>query len=103
MERKLTREVKIGSLKMGGTNPIVIQSMCNTDTRDVEVTVAQILKPGLQRIRKVLNPVPHLSLYKTLFILTGLVYNLHIMPDFRRKQWDYFQIKKLRQMDFHLL
>ena len=43
MERKLTREVKIGSLKMGGTNPIVIQSMCNTDTRDVEATVAQIL------------------------------------------------------------
>lgn len=43
MERKLTREVKIGSLKMGGTNPIIIQSMCNTDTRDVEATVAQIL------------------------------------------------------------
>ena len=43
MERKLTREVKIGSLKMGGTNPVVIQSMCNTDTRDVEATVAQIL------------------------------------------------------------
>ena len=42
MERKLTREVKIGSLKMGGTNPIIIQSMCNTDTRDVEATLNQI-------------------------------------------------------------
>ena len=43
MERKLTREVKIGNLKMGGANPVVIQSMCNTDTRDVAATVAQIL------------------------------------------------------------
>ena len=43
MERKLTRDVKIGSLKMGGTQPIVNQTMCNTDTRDVEATVAQIM------------------------------------------------------------
>lgn len=44
MERKPTREVKIGNLKLGGENPIVLQSMCNTDTRDVEATVEQILK-----------------------------------------------------------
>ena len=43
MERKLTREVNIGGLKMGGTNPVIIQSMCNTDTRDVAATVKQIL------------------------------------------------------------
>ena len=43
MERKLTREVKIGGLAMGGTNPVIIQSMCNTDTRDVAATVKQIL------------------------------------------------------------
>ena len=43
MERKLTREVNIGGLMMGGTNPVIIQSMCNTDTRNVDATVAQIL------------------------------------------------------------
>ena len=43
MERKKTREVKIGSLKIGGGHPVCIQSMCNTDTRDVEATVTQIL------------------------------------------------------------
>lgn len=43
MLRTKTREIKIGNLKMGGGNPIVIQSMCNTDTRDVDATVAQIL------------------------------------------------------------
>ncbi|MBM6828428.1 flavodoxin-dependent (E)-4-hydroxy-3-methylbut-2-enyl-diphosphate synthase [Anaerotignum lactatifermentans] len=43
MLRTETREIKIGNIKMGGGNPIVIQSMCNTDTRDPEATVKQIL------------------------------------------------------------
>lgn len=41
--RKMTKEITIGKLKLGGENPIVIQSMCNTDTRDAAATVAQIL------------------------------------------------------------
>lgn len=43
MERKRTKEVRIGNLTIGGTHPIAIQSMCNTDTRDADATVAQIL------------------------------------------------------------
>ena len=43
MERKLTKEVNINGLMMGGNNPVIIQSMCNTDTRDVDATVKQIL------------------------------------------------------------
>lgn len=42
-ERMKTREVQIGSVKIGGDNPIAIQSMCNTRTDDVPATVAQIL------------------------------------------------------------
>ena len=42
MQRRITREVKIGSIPIGGGKPIVIQSMTNTDTRDVQATVAQI-------------------------------------------------------------
>ncbi len=38
----MTREVQIGKLKLGGGNPILVQSMTNTDTRDVEATLAQI-------------------------------------------------------------
>ncbi len=37
-----TRVVSIGGLKLGGGNPIRVQSMCNTSTRDVAATVAQI-------------------------------------------------------------
>ncbi len=40
--RKNTRTVNIGGVKIGGDNPIAIQSMCNTDTRDVKATVEQI-------------------------------------------------------------
>lgn len=40
--RKLKRIVDVGGVKIGGNNPIAIQSMCNTDTRDVKATVNQI-------------------------------------------------------------
>ena len=38
----MTRTVNVGSIKIGGGNPVSIQSMCNTDTRDVKSTVSQI-------------------------------------------------------------
>lgn len=41
-KRKLTREVRVGNVKIGGNNPISVQSMTNTDTRDVKKTVEQI-------------------------------------------------------------
>ena len=44
MERKKTRVVNVAGLNIGGDNPVVIQSMCNTRTEDVEATVSQILK-----------------------------------------------------------
>lgn len=40
---KPTREVTIGDVKIGGDNPIAIQSMCITKTHDIEATVNQIL------------------------------------------------------------
>ena len=42
--RMLTKEVSIGNVKIGGKNPIAIQSMTNTKTEDVTATVAQILE-----------------------------------------------------------
>lgn len=40
--RKTKRVVNIGGVKIGGDNPVAIQSMCNTDTRDIISTVNQI-------------------------------------------------------------
>ncbi|MDR1961034.1 MAG: flavodoxin-dependent (E)-4-hydroxy-3-methylbut-2-enyl-diphosphate synthase, partial [Gracilibacteraceae bacterium] len=42
MLRRQTAEIHVGSVPIGGENPIVIQSMTNTDTRDCESTLAQI-------------------------------------------------------------
>ncbi|MBQ7359715.1 MAG: flavodoxin-dependent (E)-4-hydroxy-3-methylbut-2-enyl-diphosphate synthase [Lachnospiraceae bacterium] len=44
MYREHTKTVKIGDRVIGGGNPILIQSMTNTPTEDVEATVAQILR-----------------------------------------------------------
>lgn len=43
IERKKTREVKIGKVTIGGRNPVSVQSMCSTLTKNVEQTVDQIL------------------------------------------------------------
>jgi len=43
-KRRKTREVKVGSVGIGGGNPIRIQSMTTSNTRDIEATVLQILK-----------------------------------------------------------
>lgn len=40
--RKKTREVSLGNIKIGGNNPIAVQSMTNTDTRDANKTIEQI-------------------------------------------------------------
>ncbi len=42
--RRTTHEVKIGNIKVGGKNPIAVQSMTNTDTADTSSSVAQILR-----------------------------------------------------------
>ena len=42
IERRKTRVVKIENMAIGGNNPIAIQSMTKTDTRDVNATINQI-------------------------------------------------------------
>lgn len=42
MLREETRNVQVGNLTIGGNNHVVIQSMCNTKTKNVEATIKQI-------------------------------------------------------------
>ncbi|MBR1793765.1 MAG: (E)-4-hydroxy-3-methylbut-2-enyl-diphosphate synthase [Bacteroidales bacterium] len=61
-----TRVVKVGDVLIGGDNPIVVQTMCNTHTYDVDATVAQCLRlaaTGSQLVRITvpgLQDVPHI-------------------------------------------
>ncbi|MGQ0665616.1 MAG: flavodoxin-dependent (E)-4-hydroxy-3-methylbut-2-enyl-diphosphate synthase [Nitrospiraceae bacterium] len=40
--RRKTKQISVGTVKIGGDAPVSVQSMCSTDTRDVAATVAQI-------------------------------------------------------------
>ena len=42
IKRKLTKEISVGNVKIGGNNPISVQSMTNTLTKDIKKTVNQI-------------------------------------------------------------
>jgi len=53
-KRTETRAINVGGVQIGGQNRVVIQSMCNTKTKDVDATVKQILeleKAGCEIIR----------------------------------------------------
>ena len=53
-KRTETRPIFVGDVQIGGQNKVIIQSMCNTKTKDVEKTVNQILeleKVGCEVIR----------------------------------------------------
>ena len=42
IKRRNSKQIRIGDIKIGGDAPISVQSMCNTDTRDVSTTLKQI-------------------------------------------------------------
>jgi (E)-4-hydroxy-3-methylbut-2-enyl-diphosphate synthase len=53
-QRRQSTEVQIGNLKLGGDNPIRVQSMANTDTNDIEASVRQairIIEAGAELVR----------------------------------------------------
>ena len=56
--RKDTRPVRVGNLTIGGSDEVIIQSMCTTKTADVEATVAEIRRleeAGCQLVRVTVN------------------------------------------------
>ena len=42
IKRRKSQQISIGNIKIGGDAPISVQSLCNTDTRDVQATLRQI-------------------------------------------------------------
>ncbi|GMR14030.1 MAG: flavodoxin-dependent (E)-4-hydroxy-3-methylbut-2-enyl-diphosphate synthase [Gemmatimonadota bacterium] len=56
--RRKSVEVDIGGVRVGGENPVVVQSMTNTDTADIEATVAQVealADAGSEMVRVTVN------------------------------------------------
>lgn len=42
MQRRISKQINVGGVRIGGGAPVSVQSMCNTDTRDISATLAQI-------------------------------------------------------------
>ena len=58
ISRRRSATVNVGGIKVGGTNPIVVQSMTNTDTADVQSTVNQAMalaRAGSELVRVTVN------------------------------------------------
>lgn len=58
MSRKRTLEVNVGGVKIGGENPVVVQSMTNTDTANIESTIKQVIElseAGSEIVRLTVN------------------------------------------------
>jgi (E)-4-hydroxy-3-methylbut-2-enyl-diphosphate synthase len=56
--RRASRAVRIGGVAVGGANPVVVQSMTNTDTADVEATALQVralASAGSELVRVTVN------------------------------------------------
>lgn len=64
--REQTKVVNIGDRKIGGGNPVLIQSMTNTPTEDVEATVAQILRLERAGCEIIRCTVPHMEAARAL-------------------------------------
>ncbi|MBD3320807.1 MAG: flavodoxin-dependent (E)-4-hydroxy-3-methylbut-2-enyl-diphosphate synthase [Chitinivibrionales bacterium] len=59
MSRKKTREIAIGTVTIGGSNPVAVQSMTNTPADDVEATLRQITELAAAGCRIIRVAVPH--------------------------------------------
>jgi len=60
IQRKQTKKIKVGDIFLGGDSPISVQSMTNTDTRDVKATVEQIKRLEEEGCRIIRVAVPDL-------------------------------------------
>ena len=113
--KKLTRLIHVGSVPIGGTAPCSVQSMCSTDTRDIPVTIAQIMgladngceivrcavpdldaASALAQIKK-MSPIPvvadiHFDYKLALQVLEGGIDGLRLNPGNIGEKWKVAEI-----------
>ncbi|EHI98978.1 4-hydroxy-3-methylbut-2-en-1-yl diphosphate synthase [Clostridium sp. DL-VIII] len=69
MKRNITRKIKVGNISIGGDSKISVQSMTNTDTRNINATVKQILsleKAGCDIVRCAVPDIEAAEALKTI-------------------------------------
>ncbi len=113
--KKITRQIHIGSISIGGDAPCSVQSMCSTDTRNVAATIAQIkelAEVGCEIVRcavpdldaavalsqiKRMSPIPvvadiHFDYKLALQVLEGGIDGLRLNPGNIGEKWKVAEI-----------
>lgn len=113
--KKLTRQIYIGSIPIGGDAPCSVQSMCSTDTRDISATITQIkelAEVGCEIVRcavpdmeaanalaqiKLMSPIPvvadiHFDYKLALQVLEGGIDGLRLNPGNIGEKWKVAEI-----------
>ncbi len=108
--KKTTRQIQVGNVRIGGGAPCSVQSMCNTDTRNVAATIAQIealTAAGCELVRcavpdmeaaealgkiKAASPIPviadiHFDYKLALTVLAGGIDGLRLNPGNIGEKW----------------
>ncbi len=108
--KKTTRQIQVGNVRIGGGAPCAVQSMCNTDTRDVAATISQIealTAAGCELVRcavpdmeaaealgkiKAASPIPviadiHFDYKLALTVLAGGIDGLRLNPGNIGEKW----------------
>lgn len=106
-----TLEVKVGNVTIGGDNPIVVQTMCNTHTSDVEASVSQcrrLAAAGAQLIRLTVPSIAQVeSLRQIKEILraegidTPLVADVHFSSDIAIAAAEVVEKVRINPGNFH--
>ncbi len=79
--RRATRAVRVGDVTLGGTAPIAVQSMTNTDTRDLAATLHQIRALEAAGCDIVRLTVPDLAAADTIFALKEAGVRIPLVAD----------------------
>lgn len=87
IKRRKTKKIRIGNIFIGGNAPVVIQSMCTTDTRDVKATVKQIRQLQMAGCEMIRVAVPDMVAAKAIGkikkqISIPLVADIHFSAEF---------------------
>lgn len=80
-QREGTRRIRLGAIEIGGGAPVSVQTMCNTDTRDVKATADQILRAADLGCDIVRLAVPNQEAADALVEIRALTPNVPLVAD----------------------
>ncbi len=103
--RRITREVRVGSIVIGGRAPIAVQSMCATKTRNIDATVAQIEQlraAGAAVIRVAVDNEPEAQALREIRRQTDAVLAVDLQENYRLAEQVAPFVNKIRYNPGHL-